>query len=79
MEGDSICDDSGDITRHAHIGLQNKMVKHPGNDCRDDQKLELAKRRAAEDLTKMLMKHADFRVDKEGNVEGIIVLPDTNA
>ena len=45
----------------------------------DDQKLELAKRRAAEDLTKMLMKHADFRVDKEGNVEGIIVLPDTNA
>lgn len=45
----------------------------------DEQKLELAKRRAAEDLTKMLMQNADFHVDKDGNVRGVIVLPETNA
>lgn len=45
----------------------------------DEQKLELAKRRAAEDLTKMLMKNADFHVDADGNVRGTIVLPETNA
>lgn len=45
----------------------------------DEQKLELAKRRAAEDITKMLMQNADFYIDKDGNVRGTITLPETNA
>jgi hypothetical protein len=43
----------------------------------DEQKLELARRRAADDLTKILMKNAEFHVDKDGNVRGTINIPET--
>jgi hypothetical protein len=41
----------------------------------DEQKLEIAKRKAAEDLAKELLKHAVFTINQQGDVEGIIDIP----
>lgn len=45
----------------------------------DEQKLELARRRAINDLVDMFMKNSEFYVDADGNVRGTLVIPETNA
>lgn len=41
----------------------------------DEQKLEIAKRKAAEDLAKKLLENAVFKVNELGHVEGYIEIP----
>lgn len=41
----------------------------------DDEKLEIAKAKAAEDLAKKLLENAVFKVNEVGDVEGYIEIP----
>lgn len=40
-----------------------------------DARIEMARRRAIEDLAKELMKNAHFELDEVGNVKGTLVIP----
>lgn len=42
----------------------------------DDRKLEIAKRRAIDNLAQELMKNAVFEIDKDGNVRGTLKIGD---
>lgn len=41
----------------------------------DEQKIEIAKKRAAEDLAKKLLENAVAKIDEHGNVEGYFEIP----
>ena len=51
-------------------------VGNPRNDIPDETKIEIAKKRAAEDLAKQLLENAHFEIDKEGNVNGVLYIGD---
>lgn len=41
----------------------------------EEDRIEIARARAVDDLAKELMKHARFKIDKDGNVRGELEFP----